>query len=70
MVRTIEKIEMDTIEFNSTDLNLYLELGHTAASAGDEDEARNWYSIGLKIALGNEDSVNEKLFTRFIQTLY
>lgn len=54
---------------NPNDLSLYFELGHTAASDGDIESARNWYTIGLKMAKNDNDFVNEKLFTRYIYTL-
>ena len=70
MIRTMEKKEINTVDYNSSDLSLYLQLGHSAASIGDEDEARNWYSIGLNRAQVAQDSVHIQLFTRFIQTFF
>ncbi len=70
MIRTIENTEINSVEYNSSDLSLYLQLGHSAASVGDEDEAKNWYSIGLTRAQIAEDSVHIQLFTRFIQTFF
>ena len=70
MRRTIENTEINSVEYNSSDLSLYLQLGHSAASVGDEDEAKNWYSIGLTRAQIAEDSVHIQLFTRFIQTFF
>ena len=57
-------------EMDSDNLALYLELGHNAASKGDQDEAKNWYTTGLKIAreLGNISI--EKEFSRFLHTMF
>jgi hypothetical protein len=66
----MENTEINTVDCNSNDLGLYLQLGHSAASVGDEDEARNWYSIGLNRAKAAEDSAHIQLFTRFIQTFF
>ena len=57
-------------EMDSNNLALYLELGHNAASKGDQDEAKNWYATGLKIAkeLGNISI--EKEFSRFLYTMF
>jgi hypothetical protein len=70
MTSTMENTEINAVEYNSSDLSLYLQLGHSAASVGDEDEAKNWYSIGLTRAQVAEDSVHIQLFTRFIQTFF
>ena len=70
MISTMENTEINAVEYNSSDLSLYLQLGHSAASVGDEDEAKNWYSIGLTRAQVAEDSVHIQLFTRFIQTFF
>lgn len=64
-----DKYSNTIIMENSNDLSLYFELGHTAASDGDVESARNWYTIGLKMAKNGNDFVNEKLFARFIYTL-
>ena len=70
MRRAMENTKINTVDYNSSDLSVYLQLGHSAASIGDEDGARNWYSIGLDKALLAEDSVHIQLFTRFIQTFF
>ncbi len=53
-------------EFSSKDLNLYFELGHSAAEKGEENEALNWYSIGLQIAKKENNFEKEKQFNRLI----
>lgn len=69
MIETVKYSNVMLTE-NAQDISLYLELGHTAASNGDNDAAKNWYSIGLKIAKECNDLINEKQFTRFLYTLF
>lgn len=70
MINVMENPTTNNNEINTSDLSLYLELGHTAAAKGDSDEAKNWYSIGLKVAQKCGDIISEKQFSRFLITLF
>ncbi len=61
---------MEPVKLQTDDVALYLELGHAASSRGDQDEAKNWYSIGLKIAKSCGDIISEKEFKRFLFSLF
>ena len=57
-------------EIDANNLALYLELGHNAASKGDQDEAKNLYATGLKIAKETGNISIEKEFSRFLYTMF
>ena len=70
MINTLEISQTKLSDMESNNLAMYLELGHNAASKGDENEAKNWYSTGLKIAKQLGDISIEKEFTRFLYTMF
>ncbi|GEM_PF-3793034 len=70
MINTTIPQEYQIKDFiNSTELNLYIELGNLAAENGEEDEAKNWYSIGLQLSIKMKNKGFEIKFKRFLFSL-
>ena len=66
-------LEAQNIKEGSIDkfeLNYWFELGQNAESKGAIDEAKNWYSIGLKKASEVQNTEMTKLYNKFIMALF
>lgn len=52
------------------ELNYWFELGQNAESKGAIDEAKNWYSIGLKKASEVQNIEMIKIYNKYIMALF
>ena len=67
IIKRKNKAEMSIDKF---ELNYWFELGQNAESKGAFDEAKNWYSIGLKKASEVQNTEMTKLYNKFIMALF
>ncbi len=66
----LEAKNKQEVSIEKFELGYWFELGQNAESKGAIDEAKNWYSIGLKKAAEVQNTEMTKLYNKFIMALF